>query len=59
LIRLIKSLPTYKNDEDNKLFPTLELSNMKSADKLSLDDISLVYNKGWRINKKGELKSER
>lgn len=59
LIRLLKSLPEYKNNDYYELFPTLELSNMKSADKLSLDDISLVYNKGWRINKKGELKSER
>lgn len=53
IMNLINSLPKYKSknecdDYDEKL-PTIIMYKNKSTKKISLDDITKVYHKGWRI----------
>lgn len=50
IVRMIKSLPEFKSDSSNsRKCPTLIIDKLKSVDKITLDDVTLVYHKGWRL----------
>lgn len=62
ILALIKSLPSYKSEDgvddyDEKL-PTIIIYKNEASKKLSLEDITRVYHKGWRIKVEEDIDNE-